>query len=132
MGLKTSVDTLNIFNDAQSYLDVNFGFSISVVQYHYFSLGMLFVNAISDVLLRRSLGVLALFLTGLLIIRDVWYPSKTYNPSWWQGALVGAFAGFCSTVAHAAGPIMALFLIAQKLDKRTFVASSAGPWTART
>ena len=87
--------------------------------------GMLFVNVVSDLLLRRSLGVLALFLTGLLIIRDVWYPSKTYNPSWWQGMLVGAFAGFCSTVAHAAGPIMALYLIAQKLDKRTFVATSA-------
>jgi uncharacterized membrane protein YfcA len=28
-------------------------------------------------------------------------------------------------VAHAAGPIMALFLIAQKLDKKTFVATSA-------
>jgi len=89
------------------------------------ALGMLFVNTISDLLLRRSLGVLALFLTGLLIIRDVWYPSKTYEPSWWQGALVGAFAGFCSTVAHAAGPIIALYLIAQKLDKRTFVATSA-------
>lgn len=88
-------------------------------------LGMLFVNVVSDVLLRRSLGILALLLTGLLLIRDVWYPAKTYNPSWWQGALVGMFAGFCSTVAHAAGPIMALFLIAQKLDKRTFVATSA-------
>lgn len=88
-------------------------------------LGMLFVNVVSDLLLRRSLGVLALFLTGLLIIRDIWYPSKTYNPSWWQGVLVGVFAGFCSTVAHAAGPIIALFLIAQRLDKRTFVATSA-------
>jgi uncharacterized membrane protein YfcA len=88
-------------------------------------LGMTFVNSVSDQLLRQALGVLALFLTGLLIIRDLWYPSKTYNPSWWQGAFVGAFAGFSSTVAHAAGPIMALFLIAQKLDKRTFVATSA-------
>jgi len=88
-------------------------------------LGMLFVNSVSDTLLRRSLGILALFLTGLLVIRDVWYPSKTYAPPWWQGALVGMFAGFCSTVAHAAGPIMALFLIAQRLDKKTFVATSA-------
>lgn len=88
-------------------------------------LGMLFVNIVSDALLRQALGILALVLTGLLIVRDVWYPSKTYNPSWWQGVGVGAFAGFSSTVAHAAGPIMALFLIAQRLDKRVFVASSA-------
>lgn len=89
------------------------------------ALGMLFVNVVSDALLRQALGILALVLTGLLIVRDVWYPSKTYNPSWWQGVAVGAFAGFSSTVAHAAGPIMALFLIAQKLDKKVFVASSA-------
>jgi uncharacterized membrane protein YfcA len=89
------------------------------------ALGMLFVDAVSDRLLRQSLGVLALFLTALLIVRDIWYPSKTYNPSWWHGVLVGLLAGFSSTVAHAAGPIMALFLIAQKLDKRTFVATSA-------
>lgn len=88
-------------------------------------LGMTFVNSVSDHFLRQALGILALVLTGLLIVRDVWYPSKTYRPTWWQGALVGAFAGFSSTVAHAAGPIMALFLIAQKLDKRTFVATSA-------
>lgn len=89
------------------------------------AIGMLFVNAVSDVLLRRSLGILALFLTALLVVRDIWYPSKSYNPPWWQGAAVGAFSGFCSTVAHAAGPIMALFFVAQKLDKRTFVATSA-------
>jgi uncharacterized membrane protein YfcA len=89
------------------------------------ALGMLFVNSVSDTLLRQSLGILALILTGLLIVRDIWYPSKTWNPSWWQGAAVGAFAGFCSTVAHAAGPIMALYFVAQKLEKRTFVATSA-------
>lgn len=89
------------------------------------ALGMLFVNVVSDALLRQALGMLALVLTGLLIVRDVWYPSKTYRPSWWQGLGVGAFAGFSSTVAHAAGPIIALYLIAQRLDKRVFVASSA-------
>lgn len=89
------------------------------------ALGMLFVNVVSDALLRQALGVLALLLTGLLIVRDIWYPSKAYRPSWWQGLVVGAFAGFSSTVAHAAGPVMALYLIAQKLDKKVFVASSA-------
>ncbi len=86
---------------------------------------MFFVNSLSDEWLRKSLGILALFLTTLLVIRDVWYPSKTYRPSWWHGVLVGLLAGFASTLAHAAGPVMALFLIAQKLDKKTFVATNA-------
>jgi len=87
--------------------------------------GMFFVNTLSDEWLRKSLGILGLFLTVLLIIRDVWFPSKTYLPTWWQGVLVGLLAGFASTLAHAAGPIIALFLIAQKLDKQTFVATNA-------
>ncbi len=89
------------------------------------ALGMLFVNSVSDHLLRHALGGTALFLTALLLIRDIWYPSKTYVPSWWQGMLVGVLAGFSSTLAHAAGPIMALYLIAQKMDKKTFVGTTS-------
>ncbi|HAO98735.1 MAG TPA: hypothetical protein DCQ83_01685 [Fibrobacteres bacterium] len=89
------------------------------------AIGMLYVNTMSDKWLRHSLGYLALFLTALLLIRDIWYPAKTYRPSWWHGALVGTLAGFSSTLAHAAGPVMALFFIAQKLDKRIFVATNA-------
>jgi uncharacterized membrane protein YfcA len=89
------------------------------------AIGMFFINGISDVWLRRSVGWLGLVLTVLLLIRDIWYPSKTWRPSWWQGAAVGAFAGFASTLAHAAGPIMALYFMAQKLEKRNFVATNA-------
>lgn len=41
MNLSTSVDALNIFNDPDTYLDRNFGFSITGWQYHYFSAGVL-------------------------------------------------------------------------------------------
>lgn len=39
LGFTTSVDSLNLYNDAQSYLDFNFGFSISSFQYYYYSVG---------------------------------------------------------------------------------------------
>jgi hypothetical protein len=42
-GLMTSVDTLNIYNDRDTYLSRNFGFSISVVHYHYYSIGLVSV-----------------------------------------------------------------------------------------
>ncbi len=87
--------------------------------------GMLFINAITDVALRRAVGSMGLILTVLLLIRDIWYPAKTYAPAWWHGILVGMLAGFASTLAHAAGPIMALYFMAQKLDKVSFVATNA-------
>jgi hypothetical protein len=41
MGLQTSVDSLNLFNDSETYLSRNFGFSITSWQYQYFSIGIL-------------------------------------------------------------------------------------------
>ena len=41
LGYLTSVDTLNIYNNASVYLTSNFGFSISPFQYHFYSVGFL-------------------------------------------------------------------------------------------
>jgi uncharacterized membrane protein YfcA len=89
------------------------------------ALGMLWVNSFSDHLLKRSIGGLGLVLTVLLVMRNVWYPTRAYRPTLWEGMAVGAVAGFVSALAHAAGPIMALFFLAQKTEKMVFVASSA-------
>jgi uncharacterized membrane protein YfcA len=89
------------------------------------ALGMGFVNVISERLLRNSIGATALALTALLIIRNVWYPAKAYRPSLWEALLVGLAAGFSSTIAHGAGPIIAIYLMAQKTPKTVFVASNA-------
>jgi uncharacterized protein len=94
------------------------------------ALGMAFVNSISEQLLRHSIGVLALALTALLIIRGIWYPARIYRPSIPEALMVGAFAGFSSTICHGAGPIMAIYLMAQKTEKTAFVASNAIFFTA--
>ncbi len=94
------------------------------------ALGMLFVSRISEQFLRVSIGATALILTGLLIIRNIWYPQRPWSPSLAAALAVGAFAGFSSTLAHVAGPIMALYLLAQKADKTAFVASNAIFFTA--
>lgn len=83
-----------------------------------------FVSAISDLALRRSIGAIGLGLTLLLVVRNHFRPHAVYRPAWWHGVLVGLAAGFSSTIAHAAGPVMALYLLAQRLDKSRFVATS--------
>jgi uncharacterized protein len=88
-------------------------------------LGMAFVAHISESFLRNSIGATALVLTLLLIIRNLWYPSRIYRPSAWEGVLLGVAAGFSSTISHGAGPIMAIYLMAQKTEKSVFVASNA-------
>ncbi|MEO7425093.1 MAG: sulfite exporter TauE/SafE family protein [Fibrobacteria bacterium] len=89
------------------------------------ALGMGFVNIISEHFLRVSIGATALVLTALLLVRNIWYPARVYRPSVWEALLVGVAAGFSSTISHGAGPIMAIYLMAQKAGKTEFVASNA-------
>jgi uncharacterized protein len=44
---------------------------------------------------------------------------------WWQAAGYGTSAGFATTVANAAGPVMNLYLLARRLPKQEFVATGA-------
>jgi uncharacterized membrane protein YfcA len=44
---------------------------------------------------------------------------------WWQAAGYGLSAGFATTVANAAGPVMNLYLLARRLPKTEFVATGA-------
>ena len=46
---------------------------------------------------------------------------EPYRPAIWHGVGTGTVAGVTSTLSHAAGPLIALFLLPQKLDKRVFV-----------
>jgi uncharacterized membrane protein YfcA len=47
-----------------------------------------------------------------------------YRPALWHGVLVGCAAGLASTLSHAAGPIVALFLLPQRLDQRVYVGTT--------
>ncbi len=89
------------------------------------ALGMACVSLLSEHLLKTFIGATALVLTILLMIRNIWYPTKIYQPSVWEAIFVGLAAGFASTLAHGAGPIMAIYFMAQKTDKKIFVATNA-------
>lgn len=88
-----------------------------------------FVTSISELALRRSIGTIGLVLTLLLVIRNRYHPHAVYRPRPWHGVLVGIAAGISSTIAHAAGPVLALFLLAQRLEKTSFVATTGAFFT---
>jgi uncharacterized membrane protein YfcA len=67
---------------------------------------------VSDRVLQIALGVLSLAFIALQLARQRGLVTgSAFRPVWWQGALVGAAAGVCSTLAHAAGPIITLYLL---------------------
>ncbi len=52
-------------------------------------------------------------------------PPPAPRDRWWQAAGYGVSAGFATTVANAAGPVMNLYLLARRMPKHEFVATGA-------
>jgi uncharacterized protein len=88
-------------------------------------LGMLFVNHVSNRALALAIGIVGLTMVLLLVIRARWFPHHDYKPRAIDGLAVGIASGFSSTIAHAAGPIFALFLMAQRMPKDAFISTNA-------
>jgi len=81
--------------------------------------------------LMLGIGMIALAFVGLHIFKHVVGQTASFKPSRWHTALAGGTAGFTSTLAHAAGPIITMYLLPQKRPKGTYVATTAlFFWTA--
>ena len=46
-------------------------------------------------------------------------------PSKWAGPVTGTLAGWASTIANAAGPLMSIYLATLRMEKKTFVGTKA-------
>jgi uncharacterized membrane protein YfcA len=80
----------------------------------------------SRVWMRRMIGGVSVAFVLLQLYRmarenQLGSPIQPYRPRVWHGVSIGALAGAASTLAHAGGPLVALFLLPQKLDRRVFV-----------
>jgi uncharacterized membrane protein YfcA len=68
---------------------------------------------------------------SVLLVALHWYrtsrrdAAEIFRPGLLRSSAVGAFAGVSSTLAHGAGPIIALHLLPQKLDRQLFVGTCA-------
>ncbi|HIE53250.1 MAG TPA: sulfite exporter TauE/SafE family protein [Armatimonadetes bacterium] len=88
-------------------------------------LGGRLLGMLSDLALKRIIGVLACLFAGLQILRER-LPSAVegYQPRYWHGLGAGMVTGLSSTLAHVGGVITSMFLLPQKLPNRTFVGTT--------
>ncbi len=78
--------------------------------------------------IKRFVGAIAILFALYLLGREAamaWV--ERFNPGPKAGCVAGIAAGFTSTIAHAAGPIVSLFVFTQKHGKTLFVGTVA--WT---
>lgn len=81
--------------------------------------------AVSDRALKILIG-------GLGILFVVYFAAKKWilrhihasEPNWTKGTIFGFTAGITSTLAHAAGPVMQMYLLPQHLEKKKFAGTS--------
>lgn len=81
----------------------------------------------AEAMINIEIGIESVVLVGLHWYRT-WRAKAElpqYRPSLWRASGAGMFAGASSTLAHAAGPIIALHLLPQRLDRRVFVGTCA-------
>jgi len=74
--------------------------------------------------LTLAIGLIAILFVVLRGLGALRRRPPAFRPVLWQGALFGAAGGFTSTLAHAAGPIITMYMLPQQLDKGTYVAST--------
>ncbi len=88
-------------------------------------IGVAFVHHISDVHLKKIIGIFVLAFSAVHFINTGRGKQEHFSPRWWHGLGAGGAAGFVSAIAHSAGVIIAMYLLPQNLPKRVFVATMA-------
>jgi len=80
-----------------------------------------FALALPESILRRMVGVIVLLML-VAYLRRRFHPDDAPSA---HSAPYGFAAGFSTTVANAAGPVMNLYLLSKRLPKEDFVATGA-------
>jgi uncharacterized protein len=76
-------------------------------------------------LIRIEIGCESILLVSLHWWRIIRGTKRHLLPEPWRSYLTGAFAAVSSTLAHAAGPIVAMYLLPLKFDRQLYVGVTA-------
>ena len=76
-------------------------------------------------LLKKGLALLVMVFVAYRLLEQRIMRRLSYHSRPWHGVLAGSVAGFSSTLAHAGGPPISIYLLLQRMDPTAFIATSA-------
>ncbi len=80
---------------------------------------------VSDILLAKTIGILAIGFALLQVYRYRLAQSDApFAPSLWHGSMTGFATGFVSTLSHVGGVLTTMYLLPQRLDNLRFVGTT--------
>lgn len=92
------------------------------------AIGAFFFNSLShnEAAMKMGIGALAVLFVILQVGRSLIFGALSeHRPPPWIGWLMGALGGFTSTIAHAGGPPVTIYLVPQNLSRDRFVGTTA-------
>ena len=87
--------------------------------------GFFALGRIDDAQAKVLIGLIVLCLLGVHLLRRRGAVKGEGDHGWWFAPMIGVLAGFTTLVANAAGPLMAIYLLAMRLPKMEFVGTGA-------
>ena len=88
--------------------------------------GSLVLRIVPDKSLKLLIASVILVLCIFGLVKDYVFRDKEKIPTHWSfAALFGLMAGFTTQVANAAGPVMAIYLIAMRFEKKEYMGTAA-------
>lgn len=87
--------------------------------------GIITGNTISADNFRLLLSGLVLAMVVIMIIRDLGKKRERIPNNWWFAVILGLLGGFATMIGNAAGPVFAVYLLAMRLPKKTFIGTGA-------
>jgi uncharacterized protein len=88
-------------------------------------IGYVCLDRVTDSQLKPIIGLIVLVLVIGAWIRERTVPEDRVPTHWAFAAGAGVLAGFTTMMANAAGPIMMVYLLAMRFDKRQFIGTQA-------
>ena len=88
--------------------------------------GFLVLRMVPKESLKPQIATVILVLCIFGLTKNYIFRDKEKIPTdWWFAALFGLLAGFTTQVANAAGPVMAIYLIAMRFEKKEYMGTAA-------
>ena len=88
--------------------------------------GYFCLKFVSDEQLRPIIGVIILLLFGVHFFKEQYYGDESKIPKQlWFAVGMGFLAGVVTMMANAAGPVVVIYLLAMRLDKKEFIGTRA-------
>jgi uncharacterized protein len=88
-------------------------------------IGVQLIGRFSPRQLNIAIGLIAVLFVVFQLVKEWLFRAEgAFAPNHWVGVPCGVGAGITSTFAHGAGPVVAMFLMPQRLPKEIFVGTN--------